>query len=113
MNKKSHIACCGLDCDKCDAHIATVNNDNALREKTAKLWAALNNAPITAEMINCDGCRADGIKTPFCDSMCEIRQCVLKKGYATCADCPDSDGCAVLGAITNASEEARSNLKAL
>jgi len=43
------IAYCGLDCEKCDAHIATVNNDDALREKTAKLWAELNDAPITAE----------------------------------------------------------------
>ena len=44
------IAYCGLDCEKCDAHIATVNNDDALREKTAKLWAEMNNAPITADM---------------------------------------------------------------
>lgn len=31
------IAYCGLDCEKCDAFIATKNNDNLLREKTAKL----------------------------------------------------------------------------
>lgn len=24
------IACCGLDCEKCDAYIATKNNDNEL-----------------------------------------------------------------------------------
>ena len=29
------IACCGLDCEKCDARIATVTSDDALREKTA------------------------------------------------------------------------------
>ncbi len=62
MNKM--IAFCGLDCEKCDAYLATVTNDNALREKTAKLWAEMNNAPITPEMINCMGCRADGVKTP-------------------------------------------------
>lgn len=27
------IGCCGLDCEKCDARIATLTNDNALREK--------------------------------------------------------------------------------
>lgn len=32
MNKL--IGCCGLDCEKCDARIATIANDNALREKT-------------------------------------------------------------------------------
>ena len=24
------IGCCGLDCEKCDARIATLTNDNAL-----------------------------------------------------------------------------------
>ena len=40
------IAYCGLDCEKCDAYLATINDDQALREKTAKLWAELNQAQI-------------------------------------------------------------------
>ena len=43
---KDRIAYCGLDCEKCDAYLATINDDKALREKTAKRWAELNNAPI-------------------------------------------------------------------
>ena len=31
------IAYCGLDCEKCDAYLATIHDDQALREKTAKL----------------------------------------------------------------------------
>ena len=31
------IGCCGLDCETCDARIATLTNDNVLREKTAAL----------------------------------------------------------------------------
>ena len=38
------IAYCGLDCEKCDACLATLHDDQALREKTAK---AVENA-ITA-----------------------------------------------------------------
>ena len=72
---KEMIAYCGLDCEKCDAYIATINDDQELREKTAKLWAELNNAPIFPEHINCQGCRVEGIKTVFCDSMCRIRHC--------------------------------------
>ena len=34
---KKMIAYCGLDCEKCDAYLATIHNDPALREKTAKL----------------------------------------------------------------------------
>ena len=78
---KKLIAYCGLDCEKCDARTATLNNDNALREKVAKLWSEMNGVEITAEMINCEGCRADGLKTPFCDSLCPIRQCALGKAY--------------------------------
>ena len=35
------VAFCGLNCAKCDAYIATKNNDDALREKTAKMWSEL------------------------------------------------------------------------
>ena len=63
MNKM--IAYCGLDYEKCDAHLATINNDQELRKKTAKLWAELNHAPILPEHINCQGCRVEGVKTVF------------------------------------------------
>ena len=46
MHLKNMIGCCGLDCEHCDAYLATIHNDQALREKTAKLWSELNNAPI-------------------------------------------------------------------
>ncbi|MBU4575996.1 MAG: DUF3795 domain-containing protein, partial [Desulfarculus sp.] len=31
----SNIACCGLDCSQCPAHLAWQNDDQALRQKTA------------------------------------------------------------------------------
>lgn len=68
------IGCCGLDCEKCDARIATVTNDNALREKTAALWTKLNGITITPDMINCTGCRTEGAKTPCCDKFCSIHK---------------------------------------
>ena len=104
------IAYCGLDCEKCDAYIATMNNDQKLREKTAKLWAELNNAPILPEHINCQGCRTEGIKTVFCDSLCAIRQCALKKEVATCGDCPEFETCQTVGVIINNNPQALENL---
>ena len=108
---KKLIAYCGLDCEKCDARVATLNNDNALREKVAKLWSELNGVEITAEMINCEGCRADGVKTPFCDSMCQIRQCALGKGYETCGNCSQIDSCGTVGMVLSNNAEASGNLK--
>ena len=110
---KELIACCGLDCEKCDARIATVNNDDALRDKTARLWSKMNHVPITAEMINCMGCRTDGVKTPYCSSMCEIRKCVLKKGLGTCGGCPELENCETIGAVLENSPDALINLKSM
>lgn len=108
---KEMIAYCGLDCEKCDAYIATANNDNALREKTAKLWSELNHAPIIAEMINCMGCRTDGVKTPYCDSMCEIRKCVMNKGFETCGNCADIQSCQSMKLILDNVPDALNNLE--
>lgn len=110
---KETIAYCGLDCAKCDAYLATVNNDDALRAKTAQLWSEMNQAPITPEMINCAGCCADGVKTPYCESMCPIRKCAMEKGLASCARCADMEACPMLRPVLDNSEEARSNLKGL
>lgn len=54
---RNMIAYCGLDCEKCDAYIATIHDDQGLREKTAKLWAELNHAPI----ITCGDCPDIGV----------------------------------------------------
>ncbi len=109
----NHIAYCGLDCEICDARIATMHHDDALREKTAKLWSQLNGVEITKEMINCTGCKADGVKTPFCDTMCEIRKCAGARGFATCADCAELERCTTLKTITATSSEASENLEKL
>lgn len=108
---KDTIGYCGLDCKKCDAYIATISDDQALREKTAKLWAELNNAPILPEHINCEGCRADGAKTVFCENMCEIRKCAMKKDMATCGECPELETCSTVGAIIANDPSALENLK--
>ena len=105
------IAYCGLDCDKCDAYIATINNDQELRVKTAKLWTELNNTTILPEHINCKGHRAHGIKTVYCDSLCSIRQCAMKKGVSTCGDCPDMEKCQTVGMILSNNPAALKNLR--
>jgi hypothetical protein len=108
---KQLIACCGLDCESCDARIATVGNDNELREKTAKKWSVMNNTPeITAATINCMGCRAEGVKFAYCSDYCEIRKCVYEKRFNTCGYCNELDNCPVVGAIFQHNPAAKENL---
>lgn len=107
---KDLIGFCGIDCEKCDAFLATLHNDNALREKTAKLWAELNHAPILPEHINCQGCRVEGIKTVFCEGLCAIRKCALSKKLVTCGACGEREYCKTLDAVTGNNSDAKKNL---
>ena len=107
---KTYIACCGLNCETCEARIATMHNDDALREKVAKLWSELNGVEITPEMINCTGCRIDGVKTPYCESLCPIRQCAMERKVSTCGTCAEVRSCEKVGMILGNNEEARQNL---
>ena len=108
---ENKIAFCGLNCEECEARKATINNDDELRKKVAKLWSEWNKCEIKPEWINCEGCHGDGVKTYFCSEQCQIRKCSLSKGFSTCAECPKMDICEILKMITNHSEPAKNNLK--
>lgn len=105
-----YTAYCGLDCEACEARRATLDNNDALRKKVAEEWSALNGVEITPEMINCTGCRIPGAKTPYCESLCPIRQCAQQKAYETCADCAEKSTCEQLGMITGNNPDALKNL---
>ncbi len=109
---KDLIACCGINCEECEARIATVTGDDALREIVAAKWSEMYQAPgMVAAAINCTGCRMPGVKFAHCESTCEIRRCVRNKGYATCAECPEMDVCPIVGFLFQALPAARENLR--
>ncbi len=107
---KAYTAYCGLDCEACEARLATVNKDNALRRKVAAEWSELNGVEITPEMITCTGCRVPGVKTPYCDSLCPIRQCAMEKQIETCGDCAGMNSCEKIGAIIQNNPKVLKNL---
>jgi len=106
---KQLIACCGIDCEHCDARIATVANDNDLREKTARKWCGMFSADISVESINCTGCRTDGPVFGYCTT-CEIRSCVTEKGFNTCGDCEELDTCQIISPVLQNVPGAKENL---
>lgn len=109
---KEFIAYCGLDCELCEARLATEYQDDWLRKNVAKLWSELNRVEITPEQINCAGCRVDGVKTPYCATLCHIRKCASAKGVGTCGDCAEMNACEKLTPILNNNPVARANLTA-
>jgi hypothetical protein len=99
------IACCGLDCSKCEGYIATQENDDANRVLVAQEWSARYHAGIKPEQINCDGCRADGRKFFYCGQMCAIRKCCIAKELDNCSFCSDYI-CPTLSKFINLAPEA-------
>ena len=110
---KNLIACCGLNCETCEARIATIADDDVLRQETVEKWKKQYDAPdISIEMVNCSGCREEGVKIGHC-AECEIRNCVQVKGFNTCADCAELESCSIVGAMHKYVPEALANLKSL
>ena len=107
---KTLIACCGIDCEKCDARIATDTGDEALRTATARKWTAMNGIEIKPEYLHCMGCRTEGVKTYYCTDMCQIRACAAGRGYATCGECAEVMTCPTVEPILKHQSDAIDNL---
>jgi hypothetical protein len=106
------IACCGLDCTKCDAFIATANDDDALRAKLAEEWTKAYHTTISPEHINCTGCHSTGVKLLYCESMCEVRKCATGRRLGSCAECDDFS-CSLLAEIFKMAPQAERILLSL
>ena len=106
------IGCCGLNCTKCGAYIATQADDDVKREEVAQEWTRQHGHHFTAEQINCDGCQGDGRAPDWTAKMCPIRKCCRNRGVETCAACSQYP-CEQLEGMFEDGSEARVNLDAL
>lgn len=87
---KKTTAFCGLRCDKCPTFIATRDNDDQARAKTAAMYEKAFGWKLKPSDINCDGCHAEsGRIIAYCRE-CDIRKCGREKGYENCGQCPES-----------------------
>jgi len=108
---KPMIAPCGIDCEVCDAFIATQNNDLELKKKLAADYLKNFNKEISLEDLDCDGCISDARHIGFC-AVCQIRQCARSKGYVTCAEC-ESFPCETGSFIWTPESKSRAKLEEL
>ena len=84
------IGVCGIVCSRCEAFLATKNNDDGARKSIAKQWAKEYQHPgLKPEDINCDGCLSDGKRLFSHCTVCEIRKCGRGRGVRNCAYCDE------------------------
>ena len=80
------MSCCGLDCLKCRAYIATRGNDIDLAKNIAAAWSNEEEGFYKPEDIWCDGCHSDHRVHTFC-ARCPVRACAKGSGLDNCGRC--------------------------
>jgi hypothetical protein len=83
------IAYCGLVCTSCPTYLATQNDDDEARAKTAAIYSKKFGFSLRPEDINCDGCLSSGGRLIGYCSACNIRKCCSAKGLANCTVCKE------------------------
>lgn len=88
------IAYCGLACDSCPIHLATLEPDKSrqqiLRKSIAEECSKHYGMNLQAEDISdCDGCRANTGRLFSGCYQCEIRKCAILRNIESCAYCCD------------------------
>jgi len=81
------ISYCGIDCSKCETYLATQADSDMDRKKIALTCRFQFNVDLDPEQINCTGCKSDGVKCAFAETLCEIRKCNIRKSHPHCAVC--------------------------
>ncbi len=83
---KEIIGYCGIDCAKCKAYMATIEDSDEIRKEYAKEQSERFGVEVDYKTINCDGCLSMGEHLGYC-SICEIRKCGIEKKVENCAFC--------------------------
>jgi len=111
------IACCGLLCDTCTIHLATMEPDISRKAAMRNEIAAVCNEKYgmslsPADVTDCDGCRADTGRIFSGCLTCEIRKCAKQKDLESCAACSDYP-CVILGKTFQEDPAAQGRLDAI
>jgi len=88
------ISYCGLDCQSCQIHLATLELDdskrNVMRTSIAQICSeqyGMNMKP--EEVTDCDGCRSNTGRLFSGCFNCEIRSCAMDRKLVSCAYCDE------------------------
>ena len=88
------IAYCGLACENCPIHLASLEQDKSRQQTTRESIAEQCSKHYgmnlqTEDITDCDGCRANTGRLFTGCLNCEIRKCANYKNIENCAYCND------------------------
>jgi len=106
------IAYCGIDCSKCDCHLATQSGNREDLEKVARKLSKLYRTEVKPEYVICDGCRTNERHSFFCANLCKMHKCCIDKGFYSCIECSEFP-CKELQSELDHNPEAKDNLNKL
>ena len=109
---KKMIAYCGLVCTNCPTYLATLNDDDVARAKTAAYYSEKFGFDLKPAEINCDGCSSEGGKLIAYCQTCDIRKCCREKNLENCAVC-DQQPCDKLAKFHQFSPDAKASFDSL
>jgi hypothetical protein len=102
----------GLVCSNCPTYLATKNDDDDARAKTAAFYAEKFGFDLKPEDINCEGCLTVGGRLIGYCRTCGIRKCCSDRGLENCALC-DEQSCEKLIKFHEFSSDAKASFDAL
>jgi hypothetical protein len=110
------IAYCGLACDPCPIHLATLEPDRlkqqSMRAEIAKICTEQYGMNLRVlDITDCDGCRTGGRLFSGC-AKCDIRKCAIERKLESCAFC-DEYACEKLLKHFETDPSARTRLEGL
>ena len=108
----ANVGCCGMDCDACEARLATKRRDNsALARIAAEQEGRGCSSFVLPSSVRCTGCLTAGDKSRSC-AECAIRECATAQHIPNCGVCPDFP-CELGAAVWEAIPEYKHNLEVL
>lgn len=111
------MAYCGLLCDTCPIHLATLETDPAIQRSMRKSIAEICNQQYNMklkakEITDCDGCLTNTGRIFQGCLDCEIKICAQQKDLENCGWCKHYP-CNKLNPVFSEDEEARARLDAI
>ena len=87
---------CGYQCPPdCPLYVATIENNEENKKEAYEMWKIKEryNLDFDPEQVFCYQCKNEGQPEGVVVKNCQVRKCVIEKGYECCIECKELPAC--------------------